>query len=352
MNSRNRFIDSVKGLCIFFVLLLHFPFEHVDTNKILFPYWAALAVPCFMFISGYVSSLSFGRKGYERLKDMYSFRDLVCRLVRFIIPFTIAFAAQWVLFRIFKVYLVNIVTYGLRAFCVDYLTGGKGPGSYYFPIMIQFVFLFPIVYVIIRKFRMKGLVCIFIVDEAFEILAALCGMNESAYRLLVFRYLFVIAAGVYYSQVDKESRKNKLLIAISIITSLVGALFIWLFSYSDFNLPINHLWSGTSALASLFIVPILGFSVMTFKRGFCLAELFGKASFNIFLVQMIYFTFYDRISVYVTSEPKLFLLTIVTCGVLGILFYLPENRLTKWVVFKIRSLGKLDSKKPSGGESA
>jgi peptidoglycan/LPS O-acetylase OafA/YrhL len=356
--NRNRFIDVLKGIFIIFVIVLHFGVDPGLQRTLLFPYWCVLAVPCFMFLSGYLASLSFQRKGFRTLREMYAPLDLICRLFRFVIPFTIAYFAQWIIFRLTGVYLVNIVTYGLRAFCYEYLAGGKGQGSYYFPIMIQFVILFPLIYAVIRRFRGKGLAAILLLDEAYEIIYAMMGWNPDTYRIQVFRYLFIIAAGTYFALRESEEPANTdipvnpanpdpatpkpattetpkyvVLLTLSLFT---GAFFIWLFSYSQIQLPIPLLWTTTSAPASLFVIPILTVLIRRVHRGFAPLELLGKASFNIFLTQMIYYSYVDRVSSVIGNRVLLLPCTILICATIGILFYLLESRLTAWIISKIK----------------
>ena len=79
----------------------------------------------------------------------------------------------------------------------NYLCGGWGPGSYYYPLMIQFVFVFPIIYFVIKENSRRGLVICLVVNILYEILKWAYEMNIECYRLLLFRYIFIIAFGCY-----------------------------------------------------------------------------------------------------------------------------------------------------------
>lgn len=330
--ERNRFVDTLKGVFIIFVIMLHFPYETGVTNRFLFPFWVSLAVPGFMFISGYVSALSFKRKDMS-IKKAYEIRGLISRLLRFVIPFTMAFFAEWIVFRILKVYQVNMVTYGLRALFFDYLKGGKGQGSYYFPVMIQFVVLFPLIYSLVKRFKFKGLCGCFSVNLLFEVVKTLANMEDGTYRLLVFRYLFVIAAGAYLAIEGIEYNINtKLVLAISF---LAGVCFVILFSYTSYVPKVITMWSATSFLTGLYVVPVMIVLVTKINKGFAPLELYGKASFNIFLVQMIYYNFIDRIMLHIAYKPILLAFNIVVIGILGICFYYIEAPITKIVTKRL-----------------
>lgn len=332
MIKRNPFVDTLKGVFAIFVIMLHFPYETGVTNRFLFPFWISLAVPGFMFISGYVSALSFKKRNIN-LKRAYAFKGLLSRLLRFIIPFTMAFFAEWIVFRLFKIYQVNMVTYGLRALLFDYLKGGKGQGSYYFPVMIQFVILFPLIYSAVKKYKLKGLVACFLVNLLFEIMKTLMNMGDGTYRLLIFRYLFVIAAGIYLAIEGIEYNKNtKLVLMISFLT---GTVFVVLFSYTAYVPKIITMWNTTSLLTGLYVVPVMIVLITKINKGFATLELYGKASFNIFLVQMIYYNFIDRIMIHIANKPVLLIFNIVIIGILGICFYYIEAPITKNVTKRL-----------------
>ena len=115
ISQRNRTLDLLKGILIIFVITLHFPFAGGFKERAPFPFWIDFAVPAFLFISGYVSSLSAGRAGGE-LKDLYNPGRLLAKCVRFLVPYTVYFVFMQVIFRVTGLYKVGIVEYGLKAF--------------------------------------------------------------------------------------------------------------------------------------------------------------------------------------------------------------------------------------------
>lgn len=284
--QRNRFIDVLKGIFIIFVIVLHFPFDTLERQKYLFPLCVGLTVPFFMMISGYVSALSFKKRGIDSMEDAYRPINIVEKLVRYTVPYTIAFVVEWIVFRVFGLYIVGIRTYGILAVAMDYLSGGKGQGSYYFPIMVQFIFIFPLIHFIIRKYDLAGLGYCFLANAVFEILKKAYGMNDGEYRLLVFRYLFILAAGCYIAIGD--IKKNRKMVVLCTICIMVGLAFVYLFSYTSYVPKIITYWSSSSFLVCLYVVPLLGWLIRKVHWGLRPLEIIGKASFNIFLVQMIY----------------------------------------------------------------
>lgn len=328
--ERNRNIDLIKGILIIFVIMLHFTYEEGEVLKYLFPYTIHMAVPCFMMISGYVTALSYKKKGITNLEDAYEPGLLVDKVLRFMVPFTIAFVAEWILFRVFGLFLVNVKTYGLLAVCLDFLRGGYGQGSYYFPVMLQFVFIFPLIHFIIRKYHFKGLVAIFLMNAVFEVLKSAYGINDGVYRLLVFRYMFIIAAGCFFAL--EEVKWNRKTIGMGACAIVIGACFVYLFSYSTYSPKIITFWRSTSFLGCLYVFPIMGIILQKGKGKCKPLEFIGKASFNIFLVQMIYYNFANRF--YAVIEGRLLQIgfNILFCVTIGCIFYLIEQPITKYIL--------------------
>lgn len=331
--KRNHFIDVLKGILIIGVIASHFPVEESMGLKYLFPFWLNMMVPGFMFITGYVYTHSFKRREIESLGEAYKVRRIIEQMLRYVSPFTIAFIAEWILFRVCGIYQVNIVTYGPFALCLNYLRGGAGMGSYYFPLMIQCVVLFPVIYFVIKKYQFKGLVYCFLGNAVFEILKTAYYMSEDEYRLLIFRYLFIMAAGCYFAMGPTISRQKSIILSAGCI--IAGLFFCYLFGYTSYAPKILTLWSGTSFLAVLFLVPVLGWLVTRISVGCYPLELIGKASFHIFLVQMIFYVLTPKVYPLLPANCPRLLFNIVACVAVGILFYMIENPMTKWLNKKV-----------------
>lgn len=332
-DRREPFIDIIKGILCIFVILLHFPYENGESGSIVFTFAINFAVPMFIYISGFVSALSFEAKE-TTLETAYSPKSILKKLCRLVIPFSIAFVAEWILFRIKGLFMVNVVEYGLLAVVKDWFTGGYGMGSYYFPIMIQFIFVFPVIYFCIRKKGAKGLVLAFFINALYELLKYSYGMNETEYRLLFFRYLFVAAAGCYHAL--NRDKFPKLL--TEILMFIFGIAFIVFFTYSGYSPKILTYWTSTCFLTSMYIIPVMDFLTGWKKRTvrFFPLELAGKASFNIFLTQMIYYcVFIEDINRLISNSLLRITASILICVIGGILFFLLENRFTKFVIKKI-----------------
>ena len=287
----------------------------------LFPYWIDMAVPVFMIISGYVNALSYQRKEIKTLQDAYEYKEIISKLIRYSMPLLMAF--------LFEVFLYTIK--GIKIEIGSILTGGIGPGSFYYPVMIQFVFIYPLIYFAIKKYDMRGLLSCGIANLVFETAKTLYGMPTGEYRFMVLRYILLIASGCYLAMGKQEVKKPFLVISV-----LIGAFWQYAVYYLDYKpLIINKAWATTSCIAALFIIPICtcffkSERMMKIRCG--LLELLGRASFNIFLTQMVYFIGAKAIYKVVSNELLVNLLNIAICCITGTIFYLIESRITKHLI--------------------
>lgn len=336
--KRNGFVDSLKGILIIFVILQHYDWKYGEGNSIVFRYCISFAVPMFIFLSGYVSSLSNKAKGIESLEKMYSFDYMIKKTLRIVIPFTIAFVCGWGIFRALGIFKVNIVEYGLLAAFFGWLRGGFGMGSYYFPVYMQFIFLFPLIYLAISKKGKNGLIACFVLNGLFEVLKSAFGMPDYEYRYMFLRYLYVAAAGCYLALHGNSSKKW-----LEALQLLLGGFFVFLFTKSGYTPKIITYWEGTCFLTCMLIIPVMNVLVSKVKVTIPLLNLFGKASFNIFLVQMIFFSTYkDMLESAVNNYALNVIATVIVCVVVGTLFYLLEVRFTSFAISKLVKERKAD----------
>lgn len=339
---RNRFVDVLKGIFIIFVLITHTWIEPSTRNMLGFTFWADMSVPAFMLISGYVSTYSIERNGNSVIEKAYEPWQIIRKILRFVIPFSIAFIAEWIVLRCFGIYTVGIKEYGIFAFLLYYLRGGTGQGSYYFPIMIQFVFLFPIIYYFIKKYDLKGLIGCFLANGLFELLKIAYGMNDYEYRLLVFRYVFIIAAGCYIALGNWQKISKGKQIVLSVICVVIGVGFSYLFSYTNYVPKVITYWKTTSFLACLYLVPIFCVLLTKVRLGFKPLELIGKAAFNIMLVQKIYFIFLQKTYEIIPNVGVHLFISILNCVTVGVIFYIFESKLTKYILGKLEKKAKIN----------
>ncbi len=167
-------------------------------------------------------------------------------------------------------------------------------------------------------------------NAVFELLQWAYGMNGECYRLLLFRYTFVIAFGCYLNLPEQKISKGLYAGAF-----IIGVLFILAYCYWGYQPVVIVHWTRTSFVGSLYLLPIAAVLIKKCTWKFAPLELLGKASFNIFLAQMVYYQCASRfVYAHVQSRPLQLLIGVVASVVFGLVFYWLETPLTKFLVKK------------------
>ncbi|MBE6714710.1 MAG: acyltransferase, partial [Ruminococcaceae bacterium] len=288
MAARNRFIDIIKCLAIIMVVATHYDFTHNEKLDYWFPFWINMAVPIFMVVTGYLVAASFENAKKSTLIEVYAPLPLAKKLLRYILPFLFFFAVE-ILIETLRMNQINVQQ------TIDYLKiGGIGVhGTYYYPVLIQLVFLTPLIYWVVRKWK-YGIVACFIFNLMFEYYKTEEKMDPSDYRLCALRYVFAVAIGCFiYLYYKRDAKWNWVWVHMFEI----GALYIWIVCYTDYKERIFTEWKSTSMMAILFIAPLLAFAIDRCRDWHCKPlEIIGRSSYHILLVQIVYYNYYaDRI---------------------------------------------------------
>ncbi len=270
------------------------------------------------------------KNGINYLLECYNWPLLKKRLDRIMWAyiFTVAFEmlASFILTSCFQ-----IGNFQLSYWLKEFLNGGSGPGSYFVPLMIQILFFLPVLYVIARKNINFMLIGSFALNMLFEFYCYYFSVPQSIYRFIFLRYLFAASLGVWLA---KTEQINWHLVTAGAIVSL---LYITSFNFYNFKLPVQPDWSPQNALAFLWplMVVLLGLKMLPRQATGILkliAEL-GKASYHIFLVQMVYYYYMDylfddmHICIYIS-------INLLICLSAGYIFYLFENKLRFYIKLK------------------
>lgn len=323
MAKRIPILDSIKGICVIFVIITHFPWTDAERTRMLLPFWVGMAVPIFMIISGYVYAASYESNNITSFSEAYAPKFLINKILRFMIPFSIAITAEFILdpqFTVTDRFIDNFLIIAAGGNCNEY-------GNYYFPIMMQFIFVFPAIWFTVKKNPQRGLLICFVLNIAYEVMQRAYQMNYSSYKYLLFRYLFAIAFGCFLF-LNKEHVKK----LWYVLAFVVGAVFLTAHRYFGYMPDILTHWTSTSCLAVLFVVPIVAYIIK--KLGHIKIpplEIVGKASFNIFLVQMLFYNYFDKTGPFFPNKYIHVGLNILICVSAGILFYIVESRLTRLI---------------------
>jgi len=324
--KRNYFLDSLKGIAILFVITTHFNFSDREELSLLFPYWIDMAVPMFMVISGYLYALSYERHGINTMEQAYGVHYTVDKVIRYTVPFALAYLVEMLLGALDIVEDWN----GLDYF-EYFVRGGIGAGSYYYPMMVQFVFLYPLVYFLIKKYPRKGLVFFFCANIGYEIFKWAFRFSGEAYRVLIFRLLFMIAFGAYLF-IREHNLKRKANPVWMWAAFLLGVLLTYLINYKKWQILFISDWESTSVLSCVFFLPVM--DLLIHKCGNVRIpplEKIGAASYDVFLVQMVYYHFFEE-DFYnaIGNRVGAFFFNFLVCVGLGLLFSKVEGPVTAW----------------------
>ena len=207
--GRDLSLDFVKGICIVLVLMNHSIGETFMHNS-WFWLWGYPAVPLFLLIQVFHSY----KKGFEgihlRLGKIWS-RAIVPFLIVQILLFTVAFSKDPTVSLIDRLY-------------ITIYWGGRGPGSYYPWIFIQFAILLPLLRPLFRSLNDKWLLGLFLgLSIGSEMLCNYLHVPAWVYRLLFFRYIFLIYLG--YRLVVRGIVLNVVTITLSVISIVAVYLF-------------------------------------------------------------------------------------------------------------------------------
>ncbi len=325
-NTRYRSLDFLKGVCVLFVVITHYAWSEEERLDLLFPFFIDMAVPLFMILSGYVSARSLQKRHATHLEDGFAAGLVATRLVRFVLPFLPLFILEEIL-----LFAESGTAADVGQIARELLTGGIGPGGYYVPLMVQFVFVFPLVFYVVERFGLYGVLLCGAGNLAFEILKSAYAMNVETYRLLIFRYILLIAFGCYMA-----SRHRKRHLALSLAAFAAGVVYIVVFRYLGYTPLITDMWTGTSMWAVLYVIPLSAPLLECKYLKNPVDELLGKASYDIFLVQMVYYcTVADALYARIESRALECLLGVVICLGVGLLYHYVEIPATtvvgRWV---------------------
>ena len=117
---------------------------------------------------------------------------------------------------------------------------------------------------------------------------------------------------------------------ISIVSFVIGIAYICGFKYIGLTPVITKYWTGTSMWACLYIIPLSSPLILNKAKNKYL-ETLGKASYDIFLVQMVYYNGAGLMYKYVENRLLQLLINIIVCVSVGLVFYYVETPLAKSV---------------------
>lgn len=369
-------IDLIKGLTIILVIFGHtfsysynpktvmLPNIHPDVINIplifqsldivkISTHWITYSslltqqvVPIFIAIMVFNFTLSYKRRGYAKIFDIYSKKEFLARMRRFFVPFIIIFIAVLIFGTIYNI-LTNVNILYLNSYLLIGFLPIKGPGNYFISIIFQFLLIFPFIYLIYRKEPKLTLISSFIIALLFEYIISNISFllnNSTIYSLLIIRFLPLIFLSLWISD-DYQlfTKRNRFIVILSAL-SIVYLIIISQFQHTIHLCGINFtpMFASQNLFASFYqiLLVLIGLkylpkSKMKLSK---LLSLIGKSSYHIFLVQIVYFglmyagiislfaryqTISDLLSVH---NIAIIILNLLICITTGCVFYIVDNK--------------------------
>ena len=296
-------IDFVKGICILLVVWTHC-FGDKIINWTFFDLWGYPAVPIFLLIQIFHAY----KKGLDCVKKV-SVKKLWDRIIK---PFAILMATILAIKLAFSSESsINILKTAVKQ-------GGFGPGSYYPYIYVQFAVILPLLAMFIKKIENKVVLAVIFIGISilFETVCSVVDIPVWIYRLLCFRYIFLVFFGVLL--IENKLKINTLTVVLSLI-SAVAILYVRFQGHQFNSLPDNfknilvpifnvdlqpyffHAWPQAHWVdyfwdCYLYLFVLLVFYKFVVKNEIIsnFVQQIGKYSYEIFLFQMFYFTFSNK----------------------------------------------------------
>nr|WP_320161562.1 acyltransferase [uncultured Methanoregula sp.] len=278
-------IDVLKAFAIIAVVLLHaLPFAFF--LSIGSPYYLWQAVPVFIVIAGFTGAYAYKRYGSATLKQCYDPSLIIRRFKRLLIPFLLCYIIEIIL-----LYIFNQISLDPASLILSLLTGGYGWGAYFIPIMLQSIIIVPLLYLLSRRNPDQMVIIALILTIVFDIIVFLIGWNNNQTSSIYFRYLFAGALGVW---IVTSEKRNKIWLIVGGIISLVYitlSCYTPLFSaFPDYSGYTGILQAPAFMWAAILVLFGLAYLPENTDSGIfnTLSEI-GKASWHIFLAQLLYY---------------------------------------------------------------
>lgn len=222
--------DLIKAIAIIFIIINHTINDKVIDKSVInkqyyLLFWVYQAVSLFVVITGIHYS-----KSMENLINIhysendcwetgilgwYKIKQFIKKMGRLWIPYTIEQIIWFISYR--------CMGKSVGKFFYRYISGGVGPGGYYTVCMIQIIAIFPVLYYVIKKYNIMGVLSIVAINMLYEFMVKYGWIADSFNRLCSIRLFTGLALGIViylYFQKIKDT-------AIPWIWLVLGVVAMW-----------------------------------------------------------------------------------------------------------------------------
>ncbi len=300
-------IDFLKAVMIFLV-----NFEHcvpwIYKNNIGVALWERISIPVFLVILGFNMGHSFREQGAQSLKQLYSWSYFKKKIMRYIVPFLILYAASTFI-GLFMYGFDFIAMYDTQYYpshgfinLFYFIMPFWGPGNWFIPVLFQSILVIPILYWVFTKKPVLALILTFVVEIGMQIIAFfLVGEGFTSweqvhmYSLLsnsILFYLSAVGLGMWFSQNHDLQHNRNFFMWILYPISLAYIVVYQFFGYrimidgmrflrGDYTLMVFP-YSAFLVLLALKFLPKTSKSWISRK-----ISLIGKSTYHILLTQIL-----------------------------------------------------------------
>lgn len=342
----------------------HITFIGIIESVKIFSLWQA--IPIFFIVMGITLGMSFKRRKYSNLKEIYSKNYFKSRFIRLYFPYIVLLLIT-VILGVLILIATNINLFGNFSLytLVGYIPlNGPNFGSYFITLVLQVIFVFPLIYIAYMRNPKITLISVVIIDLTFQILAYYY-VSPLLYSICIIRFISALTIGLWISDHDFNLdnsldilSKVKIFLLnnkLFIFLSLIGILYLslWYLLYEGYLIslfyPLPYLNNKFATfgcqnvlsfvyVALLIILAFIIFPNKSKSRTLNQIGIIGKASYHIFLIQILYFTIFSLSNILSTSiiinKILIILGDVLLCIILGILFYYLEQKFSSLVFLK------------------
>ena len=224
-SKKNEFfqIDFLKAAMIFLVIFDHFVYWDVK-GQIGAALWERISIPVFLVILGFNMGLSFKGQGAKTLKQLYSWSYFKKKILRYVVPFLILYAASTFI-GLFMYGFDFIAMYDTQYYpdhgiinLFTLIMPFWGPGNWFIPVLMQSILVVPLLYWFFTKKPVLALISTFVIEIAMQIIVFfvfgdITSYEESHYVSVfmtsILFYLSAVGLGMWFSKDhDLQSKHN------------------------------------------------------------------------------------------------------------------------------------------------
>jgi peptidoglycan/LPS O-acetylase OafA/YrhL len=238
-------IDFLKAAMIFLVIFDHYVHWNIK-GDIGVALWERISIPVFLVILGFNMGHSFRGQGDMSLKQLYSWSYFKKKILRYVVPFLILYAASTFIglfmygFDFIAMYdnqyspnhgIINLFV-GIMPFW--------GPGNWFIPVLLQSILVVPLLYWGLTKKPVITLILTFVIEiilqvTVFFIIGDITTWEEvhylSVFMNSILFYLSAVGLGMWFSQDHNLQSKHNFFMWFLYPLSLVYLVIYQFFGF-------------------------------------------------------------------------------------------------------------------------